>query len=117
MHKLLSTLKYLIFTLTLLCGVNAFAELPKVNKAVNSNLSHAIERAVERAVYDDEKTARSELKAVSTSITTNKSFPSGSFLDSSYTDRVLVPVGNNGLASYKVSKKGTASLKTVLNKK
>ena len=43
--------------------------------------------------------------------------PQGSVPDTSRADRILVPVGNNGMAVYQVNNKGTAKLKTTLIKK
>ncbi|WP_447767547.1 hypothetical protein [Sphingobacterium faecium] len=83
--------------------------IPAVKKAVNSNLPHA----VERGVFATKTEASAVLKNLTSNISKN-GFPSGSILDPSYVDRVLVPIGNGGVASYQVAKNGTASLKTVL---
>ena len=80
---------------------------------VNSNLPHAIEQGVSRAIFSSKDDASDILKNLTTSISKN-GFPTGSFKDPSYLDRVLVPVGNGGLASYQIGKTGTAALKTVL---
>lgn len=87
--------------------------LPKVTKAVNSNLPHAIERGVGRGIFKNADDASIQLKNLSNSIK-NHGFPVGSIKDPAYVDRVLVPIGNNGMASYKVGANGTAKLKTVL---
>lgn len=87
--------------------------LPIIKKAVNSNLPHAIYRGVERGVFGSKAEASTALKNLTSSISKN-GFPSGSILDPSYADRVLVPIGNGGLVSYQVAKNGTASIKTVL---
>ncbi len=89
------------------------ANLLSVTKAVNSNLPHAIERAVERGVFVDKKTAAEAFKNLSSQIT-QKGFPIDAILDPAHIDRVLVPIGNNGMAVYKVAKNGTASLQTTL---
>ena len=41
-------------------------------------------------------------------------FPANAIADTAYVDRVLVPIGDNGVAVYQVAKNGTAKLKTVL---
>lgn len=87
--------------------------LPKVTKAVNSNLPHAIERGVERGIFKNADDASIQLKNLSNNIK-NHGFPAGSIKDPAYVDRVLVPIGNNGMASYQVGANGTAKLKTVL---
>lgn len=81
----------------------------QTSKAVNSNLPHA----VERGVFATKTEASAVLKNLTSNISKN-GFPSGSILDPSYVDRVLVSIGNGGVASYQVAKNGTASLKTVL---
>jgi RHS repeat-associated protein len=93
--------------------VQAAKALPNVAKAVNSNLPHAVEQAVARGVFDSAKAAADALRALSQSITQN-GFPAGTLADTAYADRVLVPVGNNGMAVYQVGANGTAKLKTVL---
>ncbi|SCM78486.1 putative Filamentous hemagglutinin family outer membrane protein [uncultured Sporomusa sp.] len=87
--------------------------LPAVKKAINSNLPHAVERAVERKVFDNSSQASDALKKLSEKIT-KEGFPSNAILDTAHVDRVLVPVGNNGMAVYQVAKNGTAKLKTIL---
>jgi RHS repeat-associated protein len=90
--------------------------LPSVKKAVNSNLGHATERAVERGIYPDAKSAAEGLKNLTNDISKN-GFPRGTIPDTAHADRVLVPVGSNGLAVYQVGKNGTAKLKTTLNRR
>lgn len=87
--------------------------LPAVKKAVNSNLPHAVDRAVERGVFNNSTQATNALKKLSENIT-RSGFPSYAILDTAYADRVLVPVGNNGMAVYQVAKNGSAKLKTIL---
>jgi hypothetical protein len=89
------------------------SSLPKVAKAVNSNLPHAAAQAAERGVFDSAGAAADALRDLSKSITQN-GFPVGTLPDTAYADRVLVPIGNNGLAVYQVGANGTAILKTVL---
>jgi len=43
---------------------------------------------------------------------TANGFPSGTVVDKA--GKYLVPVGNNGMAAYRLQKNGTAILKTVL---
>jgi RHS repeat-associated protein len=93
--------------------VQAAKALPNVAKAVNSNLPHAVEQAVARGVFDSAQVAADALRALSQSITQN-GFPTGTLADTAYADRVLVPVGNNGMAVYQVGANGTAKLKTIL---
>ncbi|GLR58825.1 hemagglutinin repeat-containing protein [Rhizobium indigoferae] len=87
--------------------------LPSVEKAVNSNIDHAANRAVERGVFESAAEARAAYKQLSADISKN-GWPSGTIKDPSYTDRYLVPIGNNGYASYQLAKNGTAKLKTTL---
>lgn len=87
--------------------------IPNITKAVNTNIIHAIEQGVERGIFADKKEAVTMLKNLTSEISKN-GFPSGAFKDPSKLDRVLVPVGNGGLAVYQVAKNGTAALKTVL---
>lgn len=89
--------------------------LPAVKKAVNSNMPHAVERGVERGIFDSAKIARERLKQLSDSITKN-GFPDGTIKDTIRDDRVLVPVGEGGYAVYQIGNNGTAKLKTVLIK-
>lgn len=79
-------------------------------------MPHATERAVERGVFPDAKSASEGLKNLSKDIKKN-GFPQGSILDTANVDRVLVPVGNNGYAVYQVAKNGTAKLNTTLIKR
>lgn len=97
----------------LLSKVSSKAALPAVKKAINSNLPHAVERAVERKVFDNSRQASDALKELSEKIT-KEGFPSNAILDTAHVDRVLVPVGNNGMVVYQVAKNGTAKLKTIL---
>ncbi len=87
----------------------------KVIKAVNSNLPHAIERAVERSIFPNKDAAAEALRNLTKQIDKN-GFPADAIRDTAYVDRVLVPVGNEGLAVYQVGENGTAKLKTVLIK-
>ena len=87
--------------------------LPKVAKAVNSELPHAAAQAAKRGVFDNAAQAADALRDLSKAITQN-GFPAGTLPDTAYADRVLVPIGNNGMAVYQVGANGTAKLKTVL---
>jgi RHS repeat-associated protein len=89
------------------------SKLPLVNKAVNSNLAHAVERAVERGFPGVESQASEALRVLSKTIT-QSGFPEGSILDPAHADRVLVPLTNTLHAVYQVAANGTAKLKTVL---
>ncbi|MEQ6970953.1 hypothetical protein ABRP65_11625 [Pectobacterium polaris] len=84
--------------------------IEKPKKVSNSNLLHAIDRAVERGIYPDRKTASDALKDLGKEIEKN-GFPAGTIRDTTHADRVLVPVGNNGMVVYKVAKNGTAKIK------
>jgi len=88
----------------------------KILKAVNSNMGHALERSIERGVFKNMDEAKTSLEKLSKEIGKNK-FPKGTIVDPSHSDRILVPIGKNGMASYQVAPNGTAKLKTVLNKK
>jgi hypothetical protein len=92
----------------------ALTSIPTPKKVVNTGLPHATERAVERNIFGSAKEAREGLKKLSDDIG-KKGFPQGTILDSPRTDRVLVPVGNNGYAVYQIQNNGNAVLKTVLN--
>jgi RHS repeat-associated protein len=85
-----------------------------IAKAVNSNLPHAVANAVERGIFPTADIAADELRALTAQITAN-GFPANAILDTARADRVLVPIGNAGMAVYQVAKNGTAKLKTVLN--
>jgi RHS repeat-associated protein len=82
-------------------------------KVSNSNLPHTIERAVERGIYPDAKTASDALKGLGKQIEKN-GWPAGTIRDTANADRVLVPTGNNGMVVYQIAKNGTAKIKTVL---
>ncbi len=94
----------------------ALTSIPVPKKVVNTGLPHATERAVERNIFGSAKEAREGLKKLSDDIG-KKGFPPGTILDSPRTDRVLVPVGNNGYAVYQIQSNGNAVLKTILNVK
>jgi hypothetical protein len=66
-------------------------------------------------VFGTEEEAATALRDLSTKITKAGEFPAGAIRDSARADRVLVPVGNDGMAVYQVGANGTAKLKTVLN--
>jgi len=85
-----------------------------LKKAVNSNLPHAIERGVERAVFNSADEAGAALRGLTKQITKTGTFPTGTLVDSAQAGRFLVPIGKNGMAVYQLSKNGTAKLKTVL---
>jgi hypothetical protein len=84
-----------------------------VKKAVNSNLQYAIERGVQRGIFGNAKQARNELKRLTKSIRKN-GLPEGTIPDPAHADRVLVPIGNGGMAVYQIGKNGTAKLKNTL---
>jgi hypothetical protein len=88
----------------------------EILKGVNSNLPHAVERAVERGIFDNADEATAALKSLTGEVGSNN-LPSGTIVDPSKTDRILVPVGNEGMAVYQVGSNGTSKLKTVLNEK
>lgn len=87
-----------------------------VNKAVNSEISHAAARAVERGAFSTAKEAADALRGLSKEITAN-GLPSGTIRDPAHADRVLVPLRAGYYAVYQVAKNGTAKLKTVLLQK
>jgi len=89
--------------------------LPNVKKAVNTKLPHASSRAVERGVFLNKKMASEALRELSNNITKN-GFPKGTILDTN-PGGVLVPIGKNGYAVYKVNNNSTAKLQTVLIKR
>lgn len=76
-------------------------------------MAHAIEQGVARNVFENEKQASALLKDLSERISKN-GLPSGTILDTAHADRVLVSIGNNGMAVYQIAPNGTAKLKTVL---
>ena len=90
--------------------------ISSVIKAVNSKLPHAIERAVERNIFPNNDAAAEALRNLTKQIDQN-GFPADAIQDTAHLDRVLVPIGNEGLAVYQVGKNGTAKLQTVLNKR
>ena len=97
---------------------NNSAQLPIITKAVNSNFPHAVQRAVQRKVFENTTIARTEIRNMTKWINQNKAFPDNAILDPSYADhalkRVLVPIGNRGMAVYQVAKNKTAKLRTIL---
>lgn len=76
-------------------------------------MPYAVERSVLRGVFPNTKPARDALQQLGKSIKTN-GFPAGTIRDTAYIDRVLVPVGNNGMVIYQIANNETAKLKTVL---
>ena len=84
-----------------------------IKKAVNSDMPHAIDQGVKRNVFPDSQTARTELETLTNKISSGN-IPKGTIIDPSKTDRILVPVGNKGMAVYQIGKNGTAKLKTTL---
>jgi RHS repeat-associated protein len=87
--------------------------LPAVQKAVNSNLPHAAQRAIERGFSGGADEAANALRQLSREITEN-GFPSGTISDTAKANRVLVPFKDGLYAVYQVGANGTAKLKTVL---
>ncbi len=87
---------------------------PSVGKAVNSDIVHASERAVERGVFPDIKSAADALRELGKKFKT-EGLPPGTIPDPKRPDSVLVPFGN-GHAVYEITKKRTAILRTVLGK-
>ena len=87
---------------------------PKVRKAVNSDIAHAAERAVEREVFVDTKSAANALRELGKKFKT-EGLPPGTIPAPRRTDSVLVPFGN-GHAVFEITKKGTAILRTVIRK-
>lgn len=87
-------------------------DLPRVEKVVNTNMDHAIEQGVDRQVFVSREEARQVFEALKTSIR-RQGWPRGTILDTRES-RVLVPVGRNGYAVYKVQANGTAQLRTTL---
>jgi hypothetical protein len=73
-----------------------------ISKAVN--LPHAVERAVERGVFETSEADADGLRVLTEQISKN-GFPSNAILDSANINRVLVPIGNAGMAVYQVAKK------------
>ena len=95
-------------------AIKNVTKIPKVIKAINSNLSHAAKRAAERGIFSTTKEASEGLRSLSATITKNKQFPFGTIRDTARSDRVLVPVGNKGRAVYQMMNNGKAKLKTTL---
>lgn len=87
-----------------------------VNKAVNPELAHAAQRAVERGFYSTVTAASDALRALSKGITKD-GLPKGTLVDTAHSDRVLVPLKEGAYAVSQVLKNGTARLKTVLIEK
>src|SRR5690606_9240883 len=85
-----------------------------LKKAVNSNLPHAVDRAVERGVFGSADAAGTALRNLTAQITRTGTFPSGTLVDTARPGRFLVPIGNNGMAVYQLGSNGTTKLKTVL---
>ena len=77
-----------------------------------SDIAHAAERAFERGVFPDKKSAADALRGLSKQITAG-GLPPGTIIDPKRADSVLVPFGN-GWAVYEIKANGTAILRTVL---
>ncbi len=89
--------------------------LPSVKKGIfGTRGPHAVARGVERSVFDSSESAEEALKNLVASLKGN-GFPSGTIPDTARPDSVLVPIGNGGLAVFRVRPNGTAELRTVLN--
>ncbi len=87
--------------------------LPRLKKALNSDIAHAAERAFQRGVSPDTKSASAGLRSLTKSINQN-GLPVGTIADPRRADSILVPFGN-GKAVYELTKKGKAILRTVIN--
>ena len=83
-----------------------------IRKAVNSDIVHAAERAMERGVFPDKKSAADALRELTRRLT-SEGFPPGTIPDPRRKDSVLVPFGS-GWAVYEIQENGTAILRTVL---
>ena len=91
--------------------------LPNVKKAIFGPLGpHAVEQGFERGIFKSKKAGKQELKRLISSIKKD-GFPKGTMPDTTRPDSVLVPVGNDGLAVFRVKKNGTAELRTTLIRK
>ena len=86
-------------------------------RAVNSNLPHTINQAVERSAQVGSPLSREgaadALRELSRQIT-QSGLPVGTILDPNHADRVLVPFHNGLYAASQVASNGTAKLKTVV---
>jgi RHS repeat-associated protein len=97
-----------------------YPKLPDVEKAVNSNMPHAVERGVEHGVFKSSKEARVGINALKKDINSS-GWPKGTTYDragnQNRPNSVLVPAGNNGLVVYRVRANGTATLQTIIKRK
>lgn len=93
-----------------------FNNLPDINKAVNTKIQHAADRAVSRLGMNRDD-ALAALRALSEDVGRNR-IPPGAIPDLGFviprTDSLLVPF-NGGAAVYEIAKNGTAKLTTVLD--
>lgn len=71
---------------------------------------------MDRGTFAGAADARSALRNLGNDIGSN-GWPTGTIVDSAYADRVLVPLGDNLRAVYRVNDKGRAQLRTVLERK
>ncbi|MFB9831450.1 hypothetical protein [Actinoallomurus acaciae] len=82
-------------------------------KVVNTNISHVDDMRAARAGYEDARSAQDAVRDLSKSIGKD-GFPEGTIPDTARSDRLLVPIGNGGLASYQIKPNGNAVFKTIL---
>lgn len=109
-------------TLRIKGEINPKGSTPKVEKDAyggqlkvkNSNMSHAAERAVERAGFPDKRSASNAIKNFGERISKN-GIPSNAVQDTSHEDGIIVPgLGEGGAVIYRRQKSGSLQLRTVV---
>jgi hypothetical protein len=99
-----------------LFALNVPKGLPNTKKAIfGTRGQHAVDQGV-RGIFNSAEAGKLELQELVSSIEKN-GLPEGTIPDTTRPDSVLVPVGNDGLAVFRVKKNGTAELRTTLNRK
>jgi hypothetical protein len=102
--------------------INPKGSTPKVEKDAyagqlkvkNSNMSHAADRAVERAGFPDKRSASNAIKNVGERISKN-GVPSDAVQDTRHEDGIIVPgLGEGGAIIYRRQKSGSLQLRTVV---
>lgn len=88
-----------------------FSDVPR--KVVNSNLGHVDKERALRAGFPDKQTTQAAVRSPGDTIESG-GLPEGAIPDSANVDRILVPIGEGGLAVYQIARNGNAVFKTII---
>lgn len=86
-----------------------------VSRALNQNMSHIDDMRAQRAGFADRREAGDAVRDLGRSMKEN-GIPEGTLQDTSHSDGILVPIGENGYAVYRLND-GVAKFKTILEKR